>query len=61
LTLFQCGVWYCGIEIYNHLPPTHKELSDDIIKFKVTLKNFFWKIHFTHWRDIIAGNKVLGS
>jgi hypothetical protein len=41
LTLFQNKVWYPGIKIYNHLPLTLKELSDDILKFKVALINFF--------------------
>jgi hypothetical protein len=54
LTLLQNRVWYSGIKIYNHLPLTLKELSDGIFKFKAALKNFFWKIHFTLWRNIIA-------
>jgi hypothetical protein len=41
LTLFQNGVWYSGIKIYNHLLLTLKELSDDIFKFKAALKHFF--------------------
>ena len=40
LTVFQKGVWYSGIKIYNHLPPTLKQLSYDIFKFKVALKRF---------------------
>jgi hypothetical protein len=40
LTVFQKGVWYSGIKIYNHLPPALKKLSHDIPKFKVALKRF---------------------
>jgi len=40
LAVFQKGVWYAGIKIYNHLPPTLKQLSYDISKFKAALKRF---------------------
>jgi len=40
LTVFQQGVWYSGIKIYNHLPPTLKQLSYDIFKLKAALKKF---------------------
>jgi len=40
LAVFQKGVWYSGTEVYNHQPPTLKQLSDDVFKFKTTLKRF---------------------
>jgi hypothetical protein len=40
LTLFQKGVCYLGIKIYNHLPLNLKKLSCDISKFKSALKTF---------------------
>jgi len=40
LAVFQKGVRYSGIKIYNHLPLTLKQLSPDIPKFKVALKRF---------------------
>jgi hypothetical protein len=43
LKLFQNGVWYSGIKIYNHLPLTLTELSDDTGCFKksfTTLKAY---------------------
>ena len=40
LTLFQHGVWYSGIKIYNKLPLPLKELSNDIPKFKAALHKF---------------------
>ena len=61
LTVFQKGVWYSGIKIYNHLLQTLKQLSYHILKFKVALKSFFLQTHFTHWKNIIAENKDLGS
>jgi hypothetical protein len=44
LAVFQKGVQYSGIKVYNHLPQTLKQLSHDIPKFKATLKRFL----FTH-------------
>jgi len=61
LALFQKWVWYSGIKIYNHLPPSLKQLSYDISKFKAALKRLLLQTLFTHWRSIIAGNKYLGS
>jgi hypothetical protein len=40
LTLFQKGVQYSGSKIFNHLPSSIKDLSNDVKSFKVTLKNF---------------------
>jgi len=33
LTVNQRGVYYSGIKIFNHLPPTIKNLSDNKEKF----------------------------
>jgi hypothetical protein len=40
LTLFQKGVQYSGSKIFNHLPSSIKDLSNDVKSFKVALKNF---------------------
>jgi hypothetical protein len=40
LTIYQKGVYYSGIKIFNHLPTTIKNLSDDKNKFRIALKNF---------------------
>ena len=40
LTVYQKGIYYSGIKIYNHLPTTIKDLSDDKNKFKLTLKRY---------------------
>jgi hypothetical protein len=38
LTMYQKGVYYSGIKIYNHLPTAIKDLSNDKNKFKLALK-----------------------
>ena len=40
LTVFQKGVCYSGIRIYNHLPLHLKQLSYDINNFNSALKRF---------------------
>jgi len=44
--VFQNAVLYCGIKIYNHLPPTIKQLSYDISKFKAVLNKFLYTNSF---------------
>jgi len=38
LTIYQKGVYYRGIKIYNHLPKIVKDLSGDKNKFNLALK-----------------------
>ena len=38
LTIYQKGVYYSGIKIYNHPPTAIKDLSGDKNKFKLALK-----------------------
>jgi hypothetical protein len=38
LTLFQKGVQYPGSKIFDHLPSSIKDLSNDVKSFKVALK-----------------------
>jgi hypothetical protein len=38
LTIYQKGVYYSGIKIYNHLPTDIKNLSGDKNKVKLALK-----------------------
>jgi hypothetical protein len=40
LAVFKKGVWYSGTKVHNHLPPTLKQLSHDVFKFKMALKRF---------------------
>jgi hypothetical protein len=46
LTLYQKGVYYSGIKIFNHLPTTIKNLSDDRNKFQIALRKFLLYISF---------------
>ena len=39
LTVYQKGVYYSGTKIYNHLPTSIKDLSDDN-KFKLAVKRY---------------------
>jgi len=59
LTVFQNRVQHSGINIYNYLPPTIKQLSNDISKFKAALKDFSIQTPFIHWKSITAGNRAL--
>ena len=38
LTIYQKGVYYSEIKIYNHLPTAIKNVSDDNNKFKLASK-----------------------
>jgi hypothetical protein len=40
LTLYQKGVFYAGIKVYNHLPPIIKDLSNDGKWFKTALRRY---------------------
>jgi len=40
LTVYQKGVYYSEIKIYNHLPTATKDLFDDKNKFKLALKRY---------------------
>jgi len=46
LTIYNKGVCYTGIKIYNHLPTAIKDLSDDKYKFKVALKRYLLQNFF---------------
>lgn len=52
LTVCQKGVRCSGIKLYNHLPSTLKQISYDIPKFKVALKNFL-ATNSILWRNTI--------
>jgi hypothetical protein len=45
-TMYQKGVCYSGIKIYNHLPTAIKDLSDDKNKFKLVLKRYLLHNYF---------------
>jgi len=41
-TVFQKGVYFSGIKLFNHLPPNIKSLSNGINLFKPALKRFLF-------------------
>jgi len=44
--MYQKGVYYLGIGIYNHLPTANKDLSGDKNKFKLALKRYLLRNSF---------------
>jgi len=46
LTVFQNRAQHSGINIYNYHPPTIKQPSNDISKFKAALKRFLYTNSF---------------
>jgi hypothetical protein len=40
LSLYQNGVYFTGIKVYNSLPQSIKNLSNDTKQFKSELKNY---------------------
>jgi hypothetical protein len=61
LTVFQTGVWYSGIKVYNHLPVNIKQLSNNNSKFKMALKRFLLTNSFYTLEEYYNWNKNLGS
>ena len=47
LAIYQKGIYYSGIKIYNHLPTAIKDLSGDKNKFKLALKRYL--LHYSFY------------
>jgi hypothetical protein len=45
--IYQKGVYYVGIKIFNKLPIEIKNTSSNLSKFKSVLKNFFKHSFYT--------------
>ena len=56
LTIYQKGIYYSEIKIYNHLPTAIEDLSADKNKFKLTLKDTAYIIPFTVRRNTLTHN-----
>jgi hypothetical protein len=54
LTVYQRGVYYAGIKIYNHLPSDIKNLSNDKYKFKLALKRYLLYNSFYSWEEYFS-------
>ena len=40
LAMYQKGVYYSGVKVFNSLPRTLKDISSKLRKFKIALKHF---------------------
>jgi len=49
LTIYQRGVHYIGIKIFNSLPPHIKDISNNVRKFEICLKRF---LHINYFYSI---------
>jgi hypothetical protein len=49
------GVYYMGIEIFNHLPRDIRKLLYDVKKFKIAVKNFFLRESFYSIKEYFEG------
>jgi hypothetical protein len=41
LAMYQKGVYYLGVKVFNSLPKTLTDISNKPGKFKITVKHFF--------------------
>jgi hypothetical protein len=55
LTKCKKGVYYMGIEIFNHLPRDIWKLLYDVKKFKLVVKNFFLRESFYSIKEYFEG------
>jgi hypothetical protein len=46
LTIYQRGVHYMGIKIFSNFPPYIKDVSNNVKKFKICLKQFLHVLSF---------------
>jgi hypothetical protein len=54
LTLYQHGIHYMGVRIFNSLPSYIKDMSDNIKKFEHSLKQFYTPTLSSHWKNIFC-------
>ena len=54
--MYQKGVYYSVIKIYNHLPTAIKDLSDDKNTFKVALKKYLLHNSFYSLEEYLNTN-----
>jgi len=58
LTIYQRGAYYLGIKIFNNLPRKITNVADNLKEFKTDQNNFYTRIHFTHWKNILINHEV---
>jgi hypothetical protein len=53
LSVYLKGEHYTGIKLFNRLPGSIKQLSQDPKQFQTALKGFYMFIHFIPWTNIL--------
>ena len=53
LSIYQKGVYYSGIKIFNSLPKNIKKYIDNPKTFKKAVKNFYTQTPFTHYLNFM--------
>jgi hypothetical protein len=46
------------MKIYNNLPMEIKNVTDNLNKFKIALKQFYTLIHCIHWKNILVNHEL---
>jgi hypothetical protein len=59
-TIYQKGVHYMGIKIFNNIPPYIKDVSNNVRKFEICLKRFLY-IHSFYSIEEYFQNKSISS
>jgi hypothetical protein len=58
VTKYQMGVYYINVKVFNMLPSYIRTESNNPKKLKWFYKNFYMKIPFIHWMNILNFKKV---
>jgi hypothetical protein len=56
LSVYQKGVYYTGIKVFNRLPVLINQLSHDLKQFKMALKGFLYLHSFYSLDEYIKQN-----
>jgi hypothetical protein len=59
LAKYGTGVCHMAVRIYNRLPNKVKAISNDLKKFKVSLKEFLCLHFFIHWMTFLRDKDVI--
>jgi hypothetical protein len=57
LSLYQKGVYSTGIKIFNHLPSSIKNLSDNPKQFKLALRKYLYAHSFYSVEEYFGVNR----
>jgi len=59
LTMYQKGVYYSGIKVFNGLPRALKDISSKPGKFKIVLRKFLQTRSFYSLDEFLTNNDIL--